>query len=440
MGIVSTATAEEKARSGSKQSAYSWYVLGVLGCVSLANYYDRNLISILVEPVKRDLRLSDAQIGLLSGFAFALAYSVFGIPVARLADRYGRTRILGWALAAWSAMTVLTGRTTNFLTMLLARAGVAMGEAGGLPATHALVADYFAPERRGTALSVIGVCGGLGASLALAGGGFINDWRGWRTAFFLGGIAGLVLAIVLWSTVSEPVQAPVNASHEANRKASLTSTVRTLWGRRSYLHLCAGLGICAVGAYGQFAWTPAFLMRSYHLSTAQVGGYYSAAVGPATLVSIFLGGALNDWLLKRRKSAPLWILAVTFALTVPASLVFLLIHQLPLALSMAVVTTVLGGLWVAPSYALVQSLSGPALRATAAAIFMMVVNIIGLGLGPYLTGLLSDALAVRFGDQALALSLCVVTTISGLGVIHFVIAMRTVETDMAAAEGTHPPL
>lgn len=420
-------------------SAYSWYVLGVLGCVSLANYYDRNLISILVEPIKRDLQLSDAQIGLLSGFAFALAYSVFGIPVARLADRYGRTRILSLALAVWSAMTVLTGRTAGFLTMLLARAGVAMGEAGGLPATHALVADYFGPERRGTALSVIGVCGALGASLAIAGGGLINDWRGWRTAFLLGGIVGLALAIVLWSTVSEPVAAPVNATQEDNRRASLTSTVRTLWGRRSYLHLCVGLAICAVGAYGQFAWTPTFLMRSYHLSTAQVGGYYSAAVGPATLVSIFLGGVLNDWLLKRRKSAPLWILAVTFGVTVPASLLFLLVHHLPLALSMVVVTTVLGSLWIGPAYALVQSLSGPALRATAAAIFMMVVNIVGLGLGPYLTGLLSDALAARFGDQSLALSLSVVTTMSALGVIHFVMAMRTVEADMAEGEGTSLP-
>jgi predicted MFS family arabinose efflux permease len=439
MAIVSTATEQGKVRSGSKQSAYSWYVLGVLGCVSLANYYDRNLISILVEPIKRDLRLSDAQIGLLSGFAFALAYSVFGVPVARLADRYGRTRILSLALAAWSAMTVLTGRTADFLTMLLARAGVATGEAGGLPATHALVADYFGPERRGTALSVIGVCGALGASLAVAGGGLINEWRGWRTAFFLGGIVGLVLAIVLWSTVSEPARAPVNASQETRRSASLTSTFRTLWGRRSYLHLCVGLAICAVGAYGQFAWAPTFFMRSYHLSTAQVGGYYSAAVGPATLVSIVLGGVLNDWLLKRRKSAPLWILAVTFGLTVPASLLFLLVHHLLLAMSMAVVTTVLGSLWIGPSYALVQSLSGPALRATAAAIFMMAVNIVGLGLGPYLTGLLSDALAVRFGDQALALSLSVVTAFSGLGVIHFLIAMRTVEADMAAAEGSVPP-
>jgi MFS family permease len=434
---VSAVTGQVRAGSGSKQSAYSWYVLGVLGCVSLANYYDRNLISILVEPIKRDLRLSDAQIGLLSGFAFALAYSVFGIPVARLADRYGRSRILSVAVAVWSAMTVLTGRTADFITMLLARAGVAMAEAGGLPATHALVADYFGPQRRGTALSVIGVCGGLGASVALAGGGLINDWRGWRTAFSIGGIAGLVLAIVLWSTVSEPVRAPANASQEAIRRASIASTVRTLWGRRSYVHLCVGLAICAVGAYGQFAWTPTFLMRSYHLSTAQVGVYYSAAAGPATLVSIFLGGALNDWLLKRRKSAPLWILAATFGVTVPASLVFLLVHHLPLAMIMAVVTTVLGSLWIGPSYALVQSLSGPALRATAAAIFMMVVNIVGLGLGPYLTGLLSDALAVRSGGQALALSLAVVTTASGLGVIHFVLAMRTVEADMAEAEGTH---
>jgi MFS family permease len=189
----------------------------------------------------------------------------------------------------------------------------------------------------------------------------------------------------------------------------------------------------------QFAWTPTFLMRSDHLSTAQVGGYCPAAAGPTTLVSIFLGGALNDWLLKRRKSAPLWILAVTFGVTVPASLVFLLVHHLLLAMSMAVVTTMLGSLWIGPAYALVESLSGPALRATAAAIFMMVVNIVGLGLGPYLTGLLSDALAARFGDQALALSLSVVTTTCGLGVTHFVMTMRTVEADMAEAEGANPP-
>jgi len=218
----------------------------------------------------------------------------------------------------------------------------------------------------------------------------------------------------------------------------LASTLRTLWRRRSYVHLCVGLAIAAIGSYGQLAWTPTFLMRSYHLSTAQVGGYYSAAVGPATLLSIFLGGALNDWLLKRRKSSPLWILTVTFGVTIPVSLVFLLVHHLSLAMSMAVAATVLGSFWIAPSYALVQSLAGPTLRATAAAIFMMIVNIVGLGLGPYLTGLLSDALSVRFGDQALALSLSVVTATGGLGVIHFVMAMRTVEADMAAAEGTIP--
>jgi len=417
--------------------AYPWYVLAVLGLVSIANYYDRNLISILVEPIKRDLHLSDAQLGLLSGFAFALAYSVFGIPVARLADRYGRAKILSASLALWSLMTILTARSTGFLTMALARSGVAIGEAGGLPATHALVADYFEPKRRGRALSVIGVCGGLGLSLALAAGGVISDWRGWRVAFALSGLPGLLIAVLLVTTVREPQRTlPQGGAGPAPASLGLREVIRTLRGRRSYVHLCIGLGIAAIGAYGQFSWTPAFLMRTYHMSAGQVGGYYSAVVGPATLISIFLGGAINDWLVRRDKRAPFWILATCFGVSVPATLAFLLIHNFAFAMAMSLVTTVIGGLWVAPSYALVQSLAGPSLRAIAAAIFMMLVNVVGLGLGPWLTGALSDRLAGKFGTESLTVSLCLVTLTCAVGVVNFLLATRTVAADIAEAEGT----
>jgi MFS family permease len=416
---------------------YSWYVLAVLGLVSLANYYDRNLISILVEPLKRDLHLSDSQIGLLTGFAFALAYGVFGIPVARLADRYGRVRILSISVALWSVMTALTARTVGFVSMALARAGVAIGEAGGLPPTHALVAEYFEPERRGRALSLMGVCGGLGFTFAYAGGGLINDWRGWRVAFLLSGIPGLLVAVLLACTVREPPRpSPPQSATGAAEPMSLREVSAILWRRRAFVHLCVGLGIAAIGAYAQAAWSPAFLMRVYHMSAARVGSFYSLVAGPATLLSIFAGGALNDWLVRRDKRGPFWILALSFGSIVPASFVLFLVHNFALNMALSFIVTVLAGLWVGPSYALVQSLAGPRLRAVAAAIFMMLVNVVSLGLGPYLTGVLSDALTPRFGTDALTVSLCVMTLTCGIGVVNFLLATRTAAVDMDEAEGS----
>ena len=419
----------------SERAWYPGYVLGIIGLVSIANYYDRNLITILVEPMKRDLHLSDADIGLLTGIGFALMYSILGIPMARLADRYGRAKLLGYVLALWSVMTVLSGRSVNLTTMLWARVGVGVGEAGGLPASHALVADYFAPARRGKALSVIGVCGALGISAALAGGGLINDSLGWRFAFYAGGLPGLALSALLLFTVRDFNSTSSPAAPQNRAPAvKLGSAFATLWHRRSYVHMCIGLALVCIGAYGQFAWTPAFLMRSYHMSAGQVGGYYSAAVGPASIVAMFIGGALNDWLVKRDKRWPLWILALCFASNVPLSLIFFLVHNFALAMILTVVTTVVGSLWVAPSYALVQSLAGPPLRAIAAAIFMMTVNIVGLGLGPYLTGVLSDALTPRFGADALTFSLCAVTMTCGIGAISLMWATRPVAADMDEAE------
>jgi predicted MFS family arabinose efflux permease len=426
-----------------KRGWYPGYVLFILGLISSLNYYDRNLISILVEPMKRDLHLSDSDIGLLTGIGFALMYSLVAIPMARIADRHGRVRVLAASLAAWSFMTVLSGRAGSFMTMLLARVGVGIGEAGGLPATHALVADYFPPISRGKALSVIGICAALGISLALAGGGLINDWHGWRLAFYVGGLPGIVLSVLVLFTIREqPYTDSIETSTPSRPTIGLGTVFSTLWRRRSYVHLCVGLGIGAIGAYGQFAWSPAFLMRNYHLSAGRVGSYYSAVVGPATLIAVFIGGALNDWLVKRDNRWPFWLLAACFAINVPASLVFFLVHNFALAMGMTVLTTVVGSLWVAPSYAIVQNLAGPQMRAIAAAIFMMIVNIVGLGLGPYLTGVLSDRLTLRFGSDALAMSLCIVTMTGAVAVISFLLATRTASADVRSAvdpvNGTHP--
>ncbi len=417
--------------------AYARYVLTVLGLISILDYYDRNLISILVEPIERGLHLDDAQIGLLSGIAFALAYGICGIPIARLADRYGRVRVLTAGVVVWSVMTLVTARAISFATMALARAGVALGEAGAFPATQALVAEYFPLERRGTALSVIGVCGGIGLTFALAGGGLLNDWVGWRGAFLLSGVPGLLLAALLWLTVREakPID-PGSVPEGATKSISQKTSLRVLAGRRAYVHLCIGLGFACIGAYAQAAWVPAFLIRTYHLSTGQVGSYYSVAVGPATLLSILLGGVLNDWFLRRKRyAAPVWILVVAFGLTAPLSVAFYLTREFTVAMGLTLITTVLGGLWVAPFYAVVQNLAGPQLRAFAAAVASLIINVIGLSAGPYLAGLLSDLLAPSFGIRSLGISLNILNVTFVIGVVHFLLAIRTVDADVVQAEG-----
>ena len=423
-------------RTGSRRG-YSQYVLGILGLITVLDYYDRSLISILIEPIERGLHLDDAQIGLLTGVAFAIAYGVFGIPLARLADRYGRVRVLTAGVFVWSVMTVVTARAVGFATMALARSGVALGEAGAFPSIQALVSDYFPVHRRGTALSVIGVCGGIGLTFALAGGGMLNDWLGWRGAFLLSGAPGLVLAVLLWLTVREPVRGGVSSVGAARADdPGLGASLRILMGRRSFVHLCIGLALVCIGAYAQSTWTPAFLMRTYHFSTGEVGAYYSAAVGPGTLVSIFVGGLLNDWFLRRRHhAAPVWILVVAFALMVPPAIVTYLTRDFALAMGLTLGTTLLGGIWIAPMYAVVQSLAGPDLRALAAAVASVITSVVGLSAGPYVAGLLSDLLAPRFGARSLGISLCLLNATYVVGIVHFLLAIRTIKTDVAEAEG-----
>jgi len=428
--------AYEAWRTGSRRG-YSQYVLGILGLITVLDYYDRSLISILIEPIERGLHLDDAQIGLLTGVAFAFAYGVFGIPLARLADRYGRVRILTAGVFVWSVMTVVTARAVGFATMALARSGVALGEAGAFPSIQALVSDYFPVYRRGTALSVIGVCGGIGLTFALAGGGMLNDWLGWRGAFLLSGAPGLVLAVLLWLTVREPARGGVSPAGESRSDdRGVGASLRILMGRRSFVHLCIGLALVCIGAYAQSTWTPAFLMRTYHFSTGEVGAYYSAAVGPGTLISIFVGGLLNDWFLRRRHYAgPVWILVAAFALMVPPAIVTYLTRDFALAMGLTLGTTLLGGIWVAPLYAVVQSLAGPDLRALAAAVASVITSVIGLSAGPYVAGLLSDLLAPRFGARSLGISLCLLNATYVMGIVHFLLAIRTIKADVAEAEG-----
>lgn len=416
-----------------QRSWYPGYVLLITGLVSVMNYYDRSLLMILVEPVKRDLHLSDGQIGILIGFGFALMYSLLGIPMARIADRWGRARLLACVAGFWSVMTAASGTAVNFTTLLLARMGVAVGEAGGLPAVHALVAEYFSAKRRGLALSLIGVSGALGIALALALGGLIADHWGWRAAFFVAGAPGIVLAAIVYLTIRDPARPAPAASSPVPAAMPLGLVAKTLWRRRSFILMCTGVAIAAIGAYAWQAWTPAFLMRTYGLTAGEVGLKYSAVTGPVSIISVLTGGLIHDWLLRRDQRWPLWILALSFGISTPLHLSLFLINDFSSVLVLAVFSTFVGGLWTGPAYAIVQSLAGPKLRALCAAVLMMLVNIIGLGLGPVIPGLLSDALKPRFGTQSLMVSLCLMAAFTIAAIIPFLIATRTYARDVEEA-------
>lgn len=414
-----------------------YYVLVVLALVSLVNYYDRNLLSILVEPIKHDLHVSDTQIGLLTGLAFAVVYTFVGIPVARLADRFGRARVLGAALTIWSAMTIVTGMSANFTSMLLARLGVGAGEAGGLPTTHALAAEYFSAKDRGKALSAIAFFAAGGLTLALVAGGLIADRWGWRTAFFIGGGLGLAVAALLVLTVRDlapPSKAAAGGGGAVEAQPSFFKAFAILWKRKAFVHLCLGLAWGAFGSYAQLIWTPAFLMRAYHLSPGQVSATFGSLTAVATLVPILVGGFFTDALSRRDARAPFWILAMAFGLGLPGALASFLTHDYRVVLALILPMTGLMSLWVGPAYALVQNLSGAKLRATGAAVFMLMTNLIGLGLGPSATGMLSDFLTQWFGPDALRYTLCLTALTFVPATIHFLLANRTVKADIAAAE------
>ena len=411
---------------------YSIYLLAAVGLATLLNYYDRYLMSILVEPIKRDLHISDGQIGLINGVGFAVTYAIMGAPLARLADRYGRGRVLGVVLAVWSVMTAATGAATNFAGMIVARMGVSIGEAGGQPTVQALIAAYFPARRRGLAMAVSGVCGGaIGVSLALALGGMINDLYGWRTAFYGASVPGLILAVVILLTIRDSSETA--AATRPLAPMPLSTALRTLRGRKAFMFLCVGVGIGTLGLYAQQAWTPAFLMRTYHLSAGEVGRRYATIVGPTSIVSILLGGLLNDWLIKKSERWPLRILALCFGLCTPAGLLFFIVHDFSLAMLSAIVFTILGYLWISPAYALVQGLAGAQLRAFAAAVFMLIINLTGGALGPVAVGLLSDRLSGTIGEKGLMVALCIVVTTCALSVVPFLLANRTIEADMADA-------
>jgi len=383
--------------------------LGMLLLVYAFNFIDRVMLGILVPPIKHEFSLTDSQLGLLGGTAFALFYTALGIPIGWLADRLNRVWIVTIALALWSAFTAACGAAQNFAQLFTARLGVGIGEAGGVAPAYALISDYFAPARRARALAVYSFGIPLGSAAGILFGGLIAARVNWRAAFVIVGAAGLILAPLFRLWVREPVlggldqASPAAAVGTAGPGAAprLREVVRLLAGKPSFWYLSLGAASASVMGYGVYFWMPSFLVRSYHLTLPQVSVCFSALTFVSGVAGIWLGGALADRFGSTRRAAYALVPAVAFLLSVPlyavgllapASLSSLPIFILPMALALA---------WLAPTASAIQHLVPAGMRALAAALLLFIINLIGLGAGSYAIGALSDHFATARGTESL---------------------------------------
>lgn len=378
----------------------SRYGLAMLFLVALFNYIDRSIISILQEPLKADLKLSDTELGALTGLSFALMYTTMALPIARLADVWNRKRLIAGALAIWSAATAACGLANNFATLVALRMGVAFGEAGCVPASHSMIADYYPLRQRATALALWGLSNPFGTMLGFAAGGWITQAMSWREAFLLFGIAGVGLAPLVL-TMKEPQRGRFDEPGDGRAQLPLREALGILWRRRAFRFLAAGGAAHAFVVFAAHNWNAPFFGRVHHMPITQVALFLALAIGVGGGAGQFVGGWLADRLGRADRRWYMWLPALCSVLLIPVSLGVYLVADAPSSMALAVVQAILLNVWFAPIVATAQMLVAPQMRAFTSAMLVLIVNILGLSLGPLMTGMISDALQPTLGADAL---------------------------------------
>lgn len=414
--------------------AYANYVLGLLFLVYVFNFIDRQILSILLEAIKKDLGASDTEMGILSGLAFALFYTMAGIPIARWADRGSRRSIIAAGLAVWSLMTAASGLARSFPQLALARVGVGVGEAAGSPPAHSLIADYFPPERRATALSIYATGVYVGAMIAMFAGGQILELFDWRTAFFVVGLPGVPLALLVRLTIRELPRGFSELRQASALPASTGDVVRFLRGQRSFVLIALGGAVQSLSGYGVLAWGPTFLRRVHGMGSVEIGTWLGLTIGIGGALGAYAGGLIADRAGRRDRRAQPVLCGAVCLLGVPLGAGFLLAGSRDLALLCFIPFYMLGAMYVGPMLSLVQGLVPLHMRATASAVLLFVLNLVGLGAGPTLVGIGNDLLAPRLGDAAIRYSLLAVVLAGVVAAALFFRAARTLREDLERAE------
>ncbi len=390
--------------------AQRWTYLFILFLVSTSNYVDRNVLSVLLEPIKAEFKVSDTMLGLLSGFSFAAVYAVLGIPVARLADRGNRRTVIAAALVIWSGATALCGLVQNFWQLALARFGVGAGEAGAIPPAQSLIADYFPPEQRSGALALFIASATFGYLAGFIIAPQISAAWGWRAAFLAMGLPGLVIAVLTATVLKEPRLRPGYAVASTTSE-TLTTTLRALAAKPAFVNLTIGMTLYFFYAYGAAVFFPSYMVRVLGIDLKTVGTSFGAVSALSSVIGTIGGGFLANRLVRRDARWTVWLPALGLALLCPiVEASFLVDFRWYLGLSFCA-GLVLGGS-LPPVFAAIHIVCGSARRAMAIAIIFFFANLIGLGVGPLVTGMLSDAFTAAHGPAGLRYALMLVSLVA----------------------------
>jgi len=425
---------------------YRWYVVWLLFVVYVLNFVDRQILQILIEPIRKEFNFSDGQMGLLSGLAFAVLYSVLGIPIARFADRSNRVNIISISLFIWSLFTVLTGRAQNFMQLFAARVAVGIGEAGCTPPAYSIIADYFEKARRTTAIAIysMGIYGGV--FIGYLTGAQVAERYGWRMAFYVVGIPGIVLALILKLTLREPPRGFAEGVVPSVNPPPVKEVLSTLLTKATFWHLSLATALHSFVGYGVNGFHPAFLIRTHGLSVGEAGTVLAIVSAVSGVGGTWLGGWLADKMSQARGDVrwQMWTPGIATLLNVPAAVLAYTLGDTNVVIATMFVSLVFGVMYLGPSYATMQRLVNARERALGSAVLLLIVNLIGLGLGPWLVGVVSDLFYNSFRADGIAdaaaradglrWSLIVMVCINVWSFIHYMLAAKTLVRDSVGAD------
>lgn len=384
---------------------------------------DRMILSILFPDIKAEFGLTDTQLGFLGGISFALFYATMGLPIAKLSDQYSRKRLIIASLIIFSIMTALGGMATGFISLLVFRIGVGIGEAGVNPASHSIIADYFPPQRRAFAMAILMLGGSFGMMFGFVGGGFIAEAYNWRIALVSVGVPGLLLAFVMARSLREPGRGTYEIETPPP-PPPIRTTAATMWTNPAMRHLIAGGIAVGLMGYGFTQWLPTFFMRTHDLSQSQTGMLMAGVFGISGAIGALAAGKWFDRLSTRGFQHGMRMLAIVPFFTGPFFIMGLLADDLTTAILLFIIPGFAGNYAIGPTIAMVQTLSPVHMRAVSSAIKMLCLNLIGMGLGPLLVGLLSDLLTPQHGEDALRVALAFFTLVGLWGTVHFWLCAR----------------
>ncbi|WP_425997797.1 spinster family MFS transporter [Caulobacter sp. DWR1-3-2b1] len=432
---MSDSQSQSRIGPSAKGSRYRYVVLAMLILAYTFNFLDRQILGILAGSIKADLNLTDTQLGLMGGVAFAALYTTLGVPLAWLADRVSRTWIMTAALTVWSGFTVACGFAGGFWTLFLSRMGVGVGEAGGVAPAYSLISDYFPKSQRARALAVYSFGIPLGTALGVLFGGLIAAYVNWRVAFIVVGLAGVALAPIFKWVVKDPPRGGMDrepgeaAPLEAPKAPAFKAVLATIMPKPSFWLLSFGAACSSICGYGVAFWLPTFFQRSFGLTLPERAMFYSALSLIGGVAGIWLGGVLADKFGSKNKAAYALAPAICFLVALPCFLLAMNVDSMVLAFLLFLIPTGLNLAWLGPVIAAVQHLAPATMRTTTSALFLLINNLLGLAVGLWFFGYLSDLLAPRYGAESMRYAIYFGLSFYVASAVLLIFASRRLEQD-----------